>query len=120
MTIRIATALATGSASEAAEAIGTALENDLDADTPALIMVYASTAQPLSEVTSALDARFSSACVIGASTAGEFVETGDAKSAVSAIAIAGDVEAHAALCRAQTIASTIKNRHDRCHRLHQC
>jgi methyl-accepting chemotaxis protein len=55
-----------------------------------LVLAFASTAQPLGEVTKLLVEAFPQATVLGASTAGEFIETGDAKSSVALFALAGD------------------------------
>jgi methyl-accepting chemotaxis protein len=57
---------------------------------PALVLVFASTAQPLSEVVGRFSARFGHAALLGASTAGEFTERGDAKGSVAALAVAGE------------------------------
>lgn len=99
MPIQVATALGAGSTSEAGGHIISALEAKLGDAMPALIMVYASTAQSLDTLAANLQEAFPDACVIGASTAGEFIETGDGKSSVSVVAIAGELEADAVLCR---------------------
>ncbi len=115
MTIEIATALGEGSAAEASKALIDVLGEKLGGKSPALVMVYASTVQPLAQVSGAIAEAFRDACVIGASTAGEFVESGDAKSSVSAIAVAGDVEAHAVMCKnldqntAEVISSAVQS-----------
>jgi len=59
---------------------------------PVLVAAFASTAQPLGEVVGLLKQAFPGATVLGASTAGEFTERGDAKRSVAAIAVAGDLK----------------------------
>jgi methyl-accepting chemotaxis protein len=97
MTNRIATSIATGSAADAADALVKELEKKLDGALPALVLAFASTKQPVGDVTRALGRAFPSATVLGASTAGEFTERGDAKGAVSAFALAGDFKVFARL-----------------------
>jgi len=84
----VATALAT-SPSVALDAIAT----KLGARAPALVLVFASPVHPLDALVRATRARFPAACVLGASSAGEFNEGGDAKQAISIFAIAGDIVA---------------------------
>jgi methyl-accepting chemotaxis protein len=89
METKVATALVSGSASQAAAELERELRQKLGGDDPKLILVFASTRQPLSQVVGPLSAGFGGAAVLGASTAGEFTERGDAKDSVAAIAIAG-------------------------------
>jgi methyl-accepting chemotaxis protein len=88
--------------------VATSLANDVDSSieqlkrqlgdaSPALVMVFASPKHPLSEVSQKLTDAFGSARVLGASTAGEFNETGDQKEAISAVAVAGDFVVHAGM-----------------------
>jgi methyl-accepting chemotaxis protein len=95
MTNRVATAVASGSAGDAARAVTADLRAKLGGAPPALVVVFASTAQPLGEVTGILSREFGGATVLGASTAGEFTEAGDVKSGVSAFAVAGDIKVFA-------------------------
>jgi methyl-accepting chemotaxis protein len=90
MTTRIATTRVSGSTLAAAEAIDRDLRAKLGGQSPALLMMFASTAQPLAELAKALAGRFPGAAVLGASTAGEFTEKGDAKGSTAAFALAGD------------------------------
>jgi methyl-accepting chemotaxis protein len=96
---KIATAIADGNASSASTRIIEALRAQLGDREPALVMAFASTAQPLDVVLGELSRAFASATVLGASTAGEFNETRVARGSTSAIAIAGDLEAHAGIGR---------------------
>ncbi len=89
MHTHVVTASATGTAAEAAAKLVADLKRDLAGEVPALVMVFASTQQPLGEVAAPLAAAFAGAQVIGASTAGEFTERGETKGAVCAVAIAG-------------------------------
>ena len=86
---KVVTASATGTAAEAAAKLVADLKRDLAGEVPALVMVFASTQQPLGEVAAPLAAAFADAQVLGASTAGEFTERGETKGAVCAVAIAG-------------------------------
>lgn len=94
---RVVTATAKGSAVDAARQLVLDLKRDLDGEVPALIMVFASTEQPLGEVSAPLAAAFAGAQVIGASTAGEFTERGETKGAVCAVAIAGAFRVYAGI-----------------------
>ena len=93
----VITASATGSAPAAAASLVADLKRGLDGEDPALIMVFASTAQPLGEVAKVMTEAFSTAQVLGASTAGEFTERGDTKGAVCAVAIAGAFKVYAGI-----------------------
>ena len=100
MPTRVATALAQGSASQAAEDIVAQLKQKLEGDEPALIAYFASTTQPLSEVAAHIKKAFPDATAIGSSTAGEFTEaTRNAKNAISAFALAGDYKVFAGIGR---------------------
>ena len=97
MDTRVVTASATGTAASAADKLVADLKRDLGADEPTLVMVFASTAQPLGEVAGVLTKAFASAQVLGASTAGEFTERGDTKGAVCAVAVSGDFKVSAGI-----------------------
>lgn len=87
----IATANAKGSAASAARALCESLDAQLAGATPALVMAFASTAQPLQELAPLLAAHYPSAVVLGSSTAGEFTEMHrNQKGSVAAFAVAGD------------------------------
>ncbi len=64
---------------------------------PVLVTVFASTSQPLGEVVQYLAAELPGVTILGASTAGEFTEKGDAKSSISAFALAGDYKVFAGM-----------------------
>ena len=89
MTTTIATASASGSAEKAADELIEALRAKLGGAEPALVLYFASTAQPLEELAPRMSRAFARAAVLGASTAGEFTERGDVKGGVAAVAIAG-------------------------------
>jgi methyl-accepting chemotaxis protein len=93
----VITASATGSAPAAAASLVAELKRGLDGEAPALIMVFASTVQPLGDVVKVVSEAFSTAQVLGASTAGEFTERGDTKGAVCAVAIAGAFKVYAGI-----------------------
>jgi methyl-accepting chemotaxis protein len=93
----VVTASATGAATTAARQLVTDLKRELGGDEPALVMVFASTAQPLGDVVSVVAEAFAGAQVLGASTAGEFTERGDTKGAVCAVAVAGNFKVYAGI-----------------------
>lgn len=64
---------------------------------PRLVCVWASTKQPLGPLLAALQAHFPAACVVGASTAGEFTGVGDTSGHAVACAISGDFIVEAGL-----------------------
>jgi hypothetical protein len=97
MRTRIATAMTSGTASDAARVLATDLRAQLGEDPPVLVLAFASTSQPLGEVTAALVKEFPGATILGASTAGEFTEKGDAKGGVSAFALVGDFRVFAGM-----------------------
>ncbi|MBX3190217.1 MAG: FIST C-terminal domain-containing protein [Labilithrix sp.] len=97
METRVVTASARGAAVAAAKELASALGRGLGSDKPALIMVFASTEQPLGEVAPVLGAAFPEATVLGASTAGEFTERGDTKGAVCAVAVSGAIKVYAGI-----------------------
>jgi methyl-accepting chemotaxis protein len=90
METKVATALVSGSSKNAVEQIASEFHRSLDGAEPRLIAVFASTSQPLGEVVEGMSFRFPKATLLGASTAGEFTERGDAKGSVAAFAVAGD------------------------------
>jgi methyl-accepting chemotaxis protein len=79
---------------EAAREIAAQLEAGLGSSAPALVVVFASTSQPLGELVATLSKKFPSSKLVGSSTAGEFTERGDAKQSVAAFALAGDYVVH--------------------------
>jgi hypothetical protein len=89
MATRIATVLAKGSNAEVGAAVERALAEQLAGEEPVLIAVFASTSNDLGELCIALG-KDRKAVVIGASTAGEFTEHGDAKGSVAVFALGGD------------------------------
>lgn len=93
----VVTAMARGEASAAAESLVRELREGLQGREAAFVLVFASTAQPLAQVMPIFVEAFSADRVLGASTAGEFTESSVAKSAVSAIAVAGPFELHAGI-----------------------
>jgi methyl-accepting chemotaxis protein len=97
MTTKVATALASGSVPEVKAELLRKLDEGLGGRTPALALVFASTQQPLGELLPGLARRWPAAVVLGASTAGEFTERGDAKGAAVVVAIAGDYRVFAGL-----------------------
>ncbi|HEY2406873.1 MAG TPA: FIST N-terminal domain-containing protein [Polyangiaceae bacterium] len=97
MPIQVQTELAGGSASEAAHKLHASLVSKLAGETPQLLLICASTQQPLEELMPAFARFFPEAVLLGASTAGEFTEAGDAKGSVSVVALAGDIRVQASM-----------------------
>lgn len=87
---RVATAMADGDAAQAADKLIAKVRADLADAVPALVMVFASTKQPLAALMPIVSAAFPTSTVLGASTAGEFIETGDAKGSAAIFALCGD------------------------------
>lgn len=94
---KLATAMASGRAAEAAEALVREVRAKLGGESPALLALFPSTTQPLGEIAAPIAAAFPGATLIGASTAGEFTERGDAKGAAVLTAVAGDYRVHAGM-----------------------
>ncbi len=97
MATKVSTAIADGTAAEAAKALARDLVLGLSGAEPVLVTVFASTKQPLHEVTQALAREMPGATIVGASTAGEFTEREDRKGSVAALCLAGDYRAFAGL-----------------------
>ena len=95
----IVTACAHGSSENAVASLCDSVNRQMGEVRPIFIAVFASTQQPLTEVMPLLSEAFADATVVGASTAGEFIETGDAKGSVSLFALAGDFKIEAGLGR---------------------
>ncbi len=85
-----ASAVTAAKCPQAAVELAEELQKQLGSVAPALMFVFASTSQPLSELLPLMAAKFPNTAVLGASTAGEFTERGDTKAAACALAIVGD------------------------------
>lgn len=94
----IATALAAGTASEAASNLIRELKSQLGGAQPALTMIFASTKQPLEAILPLVQKELGG-ITLGASAAGEFTEKGDASGSASAFAVAGDFRVFAGMGR---------------------
>lgn len=97
METRVATTLTHAVGDAACTELADSLSKQLAGAAPALVLVFASTKQPLESLSPGLAARFPGAVVLGASTAGEFTERGAAKGSAAAIAIAGDYRVFAGM-----------------------
>jgi methyl-accepting chemotaxis protein len=95
MTTRVRSALARGTASQAAAELAAQLQSAGEA--PALLLAFGSMQQPLDILLPELAARFPGSAVLGASTAGEFTERGDTKDAACALAVSGDYRVYAGI-----------------------
>jgi methyl-accepting chemotaxis protein len=97
MGTQIAVALGKGQASDVGRALAGQISAQLGGRTPALVTLFPSPDYPLAEVMAAFRAALpatptgvAAPVVLGATTAGEFTQTGDATGSVSAFAVAGD------------------------------
>jgi hypothetical protein len=97
MATRVATALANGSVGEVATELAARVERQLEGAAVKLVMAFASTEQPLPELARLLSQRMPGAVLLGASTAGEFTERGDAKGSTAIFALAGDFRVFAGI-----------------------
>ncbi len=86
MGFRVNTILTAGSQGAAREH-GNALAADKDAK---LVFVFASPANPLADVMKCVTEQLPNATCLGASTAGELTEKGDAKGAIAGLTVSGD------------------------------
>jgi methyl-accepting chemotaxis protein len=115
MATKIATALATGTVKEATEKLYLEINNQLSGETPVLVVAFASTSQPLSELMPELRAKYPSSVVLGSSTAGEFTQEKDEKNSVSVFALVGDFKVFAGMAKGlkenveETVMSLIEN-----------
>ena len=92
------TGLVRGDSANAADKVLEQVREQFSGD-PKLLMVFASTEQPLDDLMPRLSNQLGESTVLGASTAGEFTEKGDAKGATSFIALDGDFVVKAGMGR---------------------
>jgi methyl-accepting chemotaxis protein len=95
--VKVATGIAQGDPAHTAAVLIQEARAGLGGAPPSFVAVFASTAQPLSEIAPRIAAAFPETPLVGASTAGEFTERGDAKAAASIFAVAGDFRAYAGM-----------------------
>ncbi len=92
--MQITTLMLDGSAASVAATGAIRLVADLGG-APTMVVVFASTKQPLAEVLNGLRAALPDTTVLGCSTAGELTEKGDAKGHTALFAVRGDLKVHA-------------------------
>ena len=97
MKTTIATALASGEATDAAAELTKQVRAKLGNSEVRLLVAFASTMQPLGQLVERLASSFPGTTLIASSTAGEFTERGDAKGSVSLFALAGDYRVYAGM-----------------------
>lgn len=95
MKTKVATAIAEGKTDEVASILASKVKERLSGQEPVLVVVFASTAQPLTELVPLLRGSFGTSTVIGCSTAGQFSENGDKEGAASIFAVSGDYKVFA-------------------------
>jgi hypothetical protein len=94
---RVATALVREGTEAAGPDLCRRIRDGLDGAAPALLLVFASPKQPLGEVIAPLREVYPACPILGATTAGEFTQDGDAKESAVAFAVAGDFKVFAGL-----------------------
>lgn len=92
MKTQLAAAVVGGSSKEAARELVSSVRQQLAGADPALVLAFASTKQPLTDVTSALQEAFPDR-VLSASTAGEFAGNDGSNGQTAVFAVAGDYKA---------------------------
>lgn len=97
MKTQVVTGRASGTGEAAAKKVIADIVSEMDPVSAALVMVFASTQQPLDVCLPEMVRAFPNATVLGSSTAGEFTEGGDAKGSLAAVAIAGDFRVFAGM-----------------------
>src|SRR5262245_42928375 len=97
MTTQFAAASATGAADQAARTLANGVRGELGDQAPKLLFLFASTGQPLAELAPLVAREFPKARLIGCSTAGEVTHAGATHDSATLGAIAGDIEATAAI-----------------------
>ncbi len=97
MTTKVVTALSRGDVTHATDELCRSAKAALGDAAPELLVLFCSTAQPLDEASRRVAEAFPNVPLIGASTAGEFTERGDAKSSAALFAVAGAFRAHAGI-----------------------
>jgi methyl-accepting chemotaxis protein len=97
MNTKIATALAKGDAPEASAELIQRVRASLGGARPELLALFASTAQPLDEMSRRVVEAFPDVPLVSSSTSGEFTERGDAKCSAVLFALAGDYRVHAGI-----------------------
>lgn len=97
MSTKVATAIAHGSSHEVAGILSAAVKQQLGGESPQLVMLFASTKQPLSEIGPAIAREFGGSVLLGCSSAGEFVEEDEKAGSASIFAVSGDFKVFAAM-----------------------
>lgn len=97
MKTKVATAIAEGTAGEVAKTLTAAVKEQLGGGEPQLVIVFASTKQPLAELIPAFGDEFKGATFLGCSTAGEFTQSGDKEGSASIFAVIGDFKIYSAI-----------------------
>lgn len=93
----VATCLAKGSVQECSKQLTDTIKRHFVNSDPSLIFVFASTKQPLTELCQLFANNFQGAVILSSSTSGEFIETGDDKGSVAAIALSGEFKVSAGI-----------------------
>ncbi len=87
---RIVSAIAEGEGAVAARAALTQIRDGLGDAQPALLVLFASTKQPLGETCGVFREAYPAAALLASSSSGEFTEKGDREGSVAAFAVAGE------------------------------
>jgi len=97
MKTKIVSAMASGTCTQAADALANQVRETLSDAEPRLLAAFASTSQPLPELVRELAQRFPGVPFVASSTSGEFTDRGDAKGSVSAFVLSGDYRVFAGI-----------------------
>lgn len=102
MATRVASGIAGGNSDEAAAALVAQLKSQLQSHKPCLVMLFASTKQPLDQLLPTVRAALQEGAspgpvVLGVSTAGEFTQSDESTGTASAFALAGDYRVFAGI-----------------------
>jgi methyl-accepting chemotaxis protein len=90
--MRIVTAKARGTAQEVVQPLASSVKAQLLGESPVLMIVFASTQQPLEQLMPLLAKQFPQTLLSGTSTAGEFTQDGDEQGATVLWALSGDFQ----------------------------
>lgn len=99
METKVATAIAGGTAEQAAQELSSEIKKKLADRVPNLALVFASTQQPLETLMPQLVKEFPQTLVMGCSTAGEFTEKGDRKGSCAMCAVSGDFKVYGGMAK---------------------
>lgn len=99
METKVVTAIAAGTAEQAAAELSSEIKKKMTEQAPGLILVFASTQQPLETLMPRFVKEFPQTLIMGCSTAGEFTEKGDRKGSCAVYAVSGDFKVYGGMAK---------------------